>query len=158
MSDPYRIGRALNTPIHKITDFLYIGNRTILENPDLLRTENIKRIVQLLDFRIEPLPEFEFLHIQLTDSEEQSLDQALSLALRFIHLSILNGEKVVVHCNAGVSRSGSIVIAYIMAAYRLNFPKALSIVQEKRACVDPNPGFTRYLSNINLESLRNMID
>jgi protein-tyrosine phosphatase len=158
MSDPYRIGRALNTPMHQITDYIYIGNRTALENPGLLKSEKIKKIVQLLDFRIEPDSFFDFLFIPLSDSEQENLDIALHRSLRFIHSAVLSKQRVLVHCNAGVSRSGSIVTAYLMGAYQLDFPRALSLVQEKRACVDPNPGFTRYLMNINLNSLRNMID
>lgn len=158
MVDPYRIGRALNTPMHQITDYIYIGNRTALYDQKLLKAEGISKILQLLDLELTPDPEYDFLFIQMKDSELQDLSPVLPIALRFIHQATLSHKKILVHCNAGVSRSGSIVVAYIMACLRVPFRQALAIVQEKRACVDPNPGFAEYLDKLNLDQLRNMLD
>lgn len=158
MVDPYRIGRALNTPMHQITDYIYIGNRTALYDQKQLKAEGISKILQLLDFQINPDPEYDFLFIQTSDSEQQNLGLVLPMALRFIHQAALNRQRVLVHCNAGVSRSGSIVIAYLMACLRIPFKQALGLVQEKRACVDPNPGFAEYLEKVSVDQLRNMLD
>ena len=49
------------------------------------------------------------------------------------------------HCHAGVSRSASIVIAYIIRKNRLDFDDAFKMVQEKRPVVYPNKGFTKQL-------------
>ena len=48
---------------------------------------------------------------------------------------------ILVHCFAGVSRSASIVIAYIMAKYNCTFEESFNYVREKRKQVYPNPGF-----------------
>lgn len=158
MVDPYRIGRALNTPMHQVTEFVYIGNRSALGDQKLLKNEGICRILQLLDFQINPEPEYEFFYILMNDSEQQNLGNVLPLALRFIHQAVVNRKKILVHCNAGVSRSGSVVIAYLMAVLRISFNQALAAVQDKRACVDPNPGFAEFLAKVDLDQLRNMID
>jgi len=48
-----------------------------------------------------------------------------------------------VHCAAGVSRSASIVIAYLMKINHWTFENAYSFVKSKRKIIDPNFGFKR---------------
>lgn len=48
------------------------------------------------------------------------------------------GRTVLVHCAAGVLRSASFVIAYIMKKKSLNFKKAYKYVKEKRSVIFPN--------------------
>jgi protein-tyrosine phosphatase len=60
-----------------------------------------------------------------------------------------NGEvkwKVLVHCHAGVSRSSTIVISYLMRKY-INFSlnDALKFVKSKRPIIKPNKGFMKQL-------------
>jgi protein-tyrosine phosphatase len=50
---------------------------------------------------------------------------------------------VLVHCAAGVSRSASVVIYYIMRHFRWSFAKALAHVKAKRSVICPNDGFMR---------------
>lgn len=48
---------------------------------------------------------------------------------------------VLVHCFAGISRSSSGIIAYLMNKYGQTFTEALAYCKAKRPIVDPNPGF-----------------
>lgn len=52
---------------------------------------------------------------------------------------------VLVHCNAGVSRSSSVVIGYLMLRNKLPFEEAHRQVKTARPAVRPNPGFYRQL-------------
>ena len=45
----------------------------------------------------------------------------------------------------GVSRSASIVIAYLIRNYHMTYNEAFKFVKSKRACVKPNPGFVKCL-------------
>lgn len=54
-------------------------------------------------------------------------------------------HKILVHCMMGMSRSASVVIAYLMRYKRMNFPSALYYVKSKRPIVSPNPGFINQL-------------
>lgn len=54
---------------------------------------------------------------------------------------IENNERIVVHCHAGVSRSATAVIAYLMKTSRLNLAEAMKFVQSKRHIVCPNFSF-----------------
>jgi protein-tyrosine phosphatase len=67
--------------------------------------------------------------------------------------SLKNNEAVLVFCALGVSRSASIVIAYIMKKYNKNYEDAIDIVQKKRSIIEPNQGFIKQL--INFENFLN---
>ena len=54
-------------------------------------------------------------------------------------------NKVFVHCAQGVSRSSTIVIAYLMKRYQWNLIKSMQFVANKRDCILPNPGFMQQL-------------
>jgi protein-tyrosine phosphatase len=68
-----------------------------------------------------------------------------------------------VHCQQGVSRSPSIVIAYLIRNHGMSYESALAFVRRKRACVKPNPGFAQALvewvsekSRMTLETLQHV--
>lgn len=50
-----------------------------------------------------------------------------------------------VHCFAGISRSATIVIAYLMHHFDWKLERAFSIVKALRKQVKPNEGFLRQL-------------
>jgi hypothetical protein len=52
---------------------------------------------------------------------------------------------VLVHCAAGVSRSTTVLLAWMMKTYKLSLNKALKIVRDRRPIVNPNHGFLRVL-------------
>ena len=54
---------------------------------------------------------------------------------------------VLVHCYAGVSRSSSFVIAYLIQKYIISFDDAKEKVKKKRPCVHPGDGFVHQLKN-----------
>jgi protein-tyrosine phosphatase len=66
-------------------------------------------------------------------------------AVRFIHSERKGGANVLVHCMAGISRSGTVATAYVMAAEGLAFEAALSRVQMRRPLVQPNSSFIKQL-------------
>ncbi|KAL2813236.1 protein-tyrosine phosphatase-like protein [Aspergillus granulosus] len=49
--------------------------------------------------------------------------------------------RVLVHCNQGISRSGSVIVAYIMKYLSLPYAAALSTARESRGLIGPNIGF-----------------
>jgi hypothetical protein len=53
---------------------------------------------------------------------------------------------VLVHCRAGISRSVSTVIAYLMKRYKMSFGLARKLVVLKRPIIEPNSGFVRILN------------
>ncbi|CAD5123333.1 unnamed protein product [Dimorphilus gyrociliatus] len=56
-----------------------------------------------------------------------------------------NGGKTLVHCVAGVSRSSSICIAYLVKYNSMSLREAYFYVKEKRCIIRPNIGFFKQL-------------
>ena len=87
-------------------------------------------------------------NILLLDIPEQSLtDGHLDEALAFIHQALHqdnNNNKVLVHCNAGVSRSATVIIAYLMQQ-AMTYDQALAVVRQNRPTAQPNRGFAQQL-------------
>ena len=58
-----------------------------------------------------------------------------------------SGGKVLVHCVAGMSRSVSLVLAYLVQREpRMRLAEALRLVKQKRTVVSPNPCFMEQLA------------
>ena len=83
--------------------------------------------------------------ITLADSCLETIIPKVREVKDFIDACLRAGGKVLVHCNDGMSRSGSLVIAYIMQTYGIDFKAALNHVQQRRFCVQPNDGFEQQL-------------
>ena len=69
--------------------------------------------------------------------------------LRYHHSSLLAAmhmSQLPVHCSKGVSRSASIVIAYIMREMKASERGSSGNGQERRRCICPNAGFVEQLT------------
>ena len=75
--------------------------------------------------------------------DEPSYDLAAHFAstYAFISSAISRGDRVLVHCRAGASRSASVVIAYIMQAHNISLADAESLAVSRRPDVCANSGF-----------------
>ena len=85
------------------------------------------------------------------DEENSNLIKYFKECIEFIE----NSGKVFVHCLAGISRSPTIVIAYLMWTKKMSFDDALKFVQSKRFIVYPNPGFREQLQLFEKELIKN---
>ncbi|XP_063521791.1 dual specificity protein phosphatase 22 isoform X11 [Pongo pygmaeus] len=86
-----------------------------------------------------------YLCIPAADSPSQNLTRHFKESIKFIHECRLRGESCLVHCLAGVSRSVTLVIAYIMTVTDFGWEDALHTVRAGRSCANPNVGFQRQL-------------
>ena len=90
--------------------------------------------------------EFSYSRIDMLDSPEADLLGALDQAFAFIDAAKSEGHACLVHCNYGMSRSPSVVIAYLMRSDEsLSLAGALRLVKRKRPVVAPNHGFMAQL-------------
>jgi len=79
--------------------------------------------------------------IELYDMETESLLPNLKTSCEYIENALNTGGKVLVHCAAGVSRSASVMIAYMMWKEKSSFEIALRKVERCRGVIFPNQGF-----------------
>jgi protein-tyrosine phosphatase len=78
---------------------------------------------------------------------EAKLDEAgaLNTSYQFIDEALNGGGHVLVHCAQGVSRSGAILVGYMMRKQGLTYDQAMKIVKPKRPIVEPNHHFKSQL-------------
>lgn len=87
-------------------------------------------------------PEKHYLCVMAADTPDQDLSQFFSVCNDFIHGARLRSNcNVLVHCLAGMSRSVTICIIYIMSISHLNWREALRVVRVGRKIANPNSGF-----------------
>jgi protein-tyrosine phosphatase len=136
------------SPIDQITDNIYLGDFRAADDLNLLRDNGITHIINCAKDIPEVYPDtFDYLSLNLRDTASQDLTEAIIVSLNFIK----KGKKVFIHCKQGVSRSASIVLAYLVKEMGMSYDSALEKVIARRQCVNPNPGFEsqlRYLEEI----------
>ena len=69
-----------------------------------------------------------------------SVKNVLEPAFDFIEGQREQGN-VLVHCAAGVSRSCTLLISYMMKKYKYPYKKCLELVKAARPVANPNQGF-----------------
>ena len=89
---------------------------------------------------------FKYFKIDLNDYIESSILPYIDKCIQFINEN--KSEKIFVHCNAGVSRSPSIIIAYLIKSFNYTFNEAYNFVKNKRSIIKPNDKFMKELQNL----------
>lgn len=52
-----------------------------------------------------------------------------------IQQALSGGGKILVHCNAGLSRSAAVVCAFVMESSKMPYTDAVQHVQSRRCCI-----------------------
>lgn len=64
-----------------------------------------------------------------SDTPDQNLSQYFPVCNDFIHAARLRDGNVLIHCLAGMSRSVTVAVAYIMSVTNLSWREALKVVR-----------------------------
>jgi protein-tyrosine phosphatase len=116
---------------------LYLSDCRTAQQYELLKQHNIEQIVSIgSEFPKHETNEFKILHIDLADKPDENITAYFSAAHAFI-----NQAPTLVHCYAGVSRSATIVLSYLMYTEQLSVKDALIYCVSKRPIINPNIGF-----------------
>ncbi|XP_068196915.1 dual specificity protein phosphatase 22-B-like [Antennarius striatus] len=131
--------------INKVLPDLYLGNIKDARDREQLAKNNITHILSIYDSAAPVLQEMTYLCISASDIPTQNLTKHFKESIMFMHKSRLKREGCLVHCLAGVSRSVTLVVAYIMTVTSLGWEEALAAVKVVRSCAGPNLGFQQQL-------------
>ena len=89
-----------------------------------------------------------YLHIGLEDMDDVILKDHFDEAIHFMETALQNpSNRILVHCNLGISRSTTIILAYVMKTYNATLIEAFKFLRHRRPIVCPNAGFLRQLSD-----------
>jgi hypothetical protein len=80
-------------------------------------------------------------YIDLADTPTADLASVLPVCMEYIQsVWETEGTTLLLHCDAGISRSASVCVAVVMKVCEIPMDTALLFVQAKRPCVCPNSG------------------
>merc|ERR1712176_1621640 len=96
-------------------------------------------------------PEVEYYRVDVEDISREPIELFFPEATEFIHSWISREQPVLVHCRAGVSRSASVIIAYLMTYQGYSLHEAFFLVKSHRSVITPNVGFMEKLCNFEEE-------
>lgn len=132
----------------KITDYLYIGSQDCCEDV-VLKSHCITHV---LSIGVEPTYKYEgveYKFVECLDLPETNIKSVLvEECVPYIKKAMEGDCKVLVHCNAGVSRSSAIVIGFLMLENKLSYGMAYEIVKSARTSIKPNSGFENQLKKL----------
>ncbi|XP_034049335.1 dual specificity protein phosphatase 13-like [Thalassophryne amazonica] len=98
--------------------------------------------------------DFVYCGIPAEDSTHFDLDVYFQPAANFIHEALKAPDgKVLVHCIMGMSRSSTLVLAYLMIYHHIPLKLALQKLIQKRA-IYPNRNFLALLLDLDLQLMR----
>jgi protein-tyrosine phosphatase len=157
----YRAAVENYTPVRelsRIVDGLYLGNWLDAKNKDSLVAAGIKYIVNATRDVLDFYPgDFTYYRIPISDHPAENIAQYLVPAADFIESALpyrtgtvleTTRGNVFVHCHAGISRSASIVIAYLILKRHMSYEDAVALTRRGRGIIRPNPGFQRALEQL----------
>ncbi|ORZ30042.1 protein-tyrosine phosphatase-like protein, partial [Catenaria anguillulae PL171] len=88
----------------------------------------------------------EYLRIAIDDAPKVNIAEFFDVATAFIDSARKRPDgRILVHCYAGVSRSVSMVLAYLIRFHECTLLQAFDVVYRNRPVAQPNEGFARKL-------------
>lgn len=153
--------------LNRILGGIYIGSiQPISEHVSLHGQYEITHILSIIKFEVIPeylvRKSYTLKNIPIDDDLNTNILQYFNESNRFLDGCLYpdefeydpakadfrkkpHGANVYIHCQAGVSRSVSFTIAYLMYRYRLNLKTALHAVKRRRPTALPNDNFMEQL-------------
>ncbi|XP_005805734.1 dual specificity protein phosphatase 7-like [Xiphophorus maculatus] len=128
----------------QILPYLYLGCAKDSSNLDVLGQYNITYILNVtpnLPNVFEHKSHFRYKKIPISDHWSQNLSQFFPEAISFIDEARSKRCGILVHCLAGISRSVTVTVAYLMQRLNLSLNDAYDFVKRKKSNISPNFNF-----------------
>ncbi|CAL9730639.1 tyrosine-protein phosphatase Yvh1p [Monosporozyma unispora] len=154
--------------ITRVLGGIYVGGvQPIVDHLPLMATYNITHILSIIKFTVIPeylvRKSYTLKNIPIDDTEDEDVLQYFNETNTFIDHCLFPNEieydpnlvdfkkkpqhgAIYIHCQAGISRSPTFIIAYLMYRYGLTLKMALYAVKRKRLSIEPNENFMEQLT------------
>ena len=130
----------------QVTTGLYLGGIGAVNLEKLIENRISLVINATVELRLEPVdPEIKVVRVALRDDLNSSICPHLEPTADLIAEHLGRSGSVLVHCAAGISRSASLVIAYLIKHEHHSVRSAFELVQCVRPVIRPNNSFFEQL-------------
>lgn len=131
--------------ISEITEHLLLSGANVLKLDKLRR----KKITCIVNATVEEpstyISGIDYLKISIEDSPFARIDQYFDIVADKIKAVKDRGGRTLVHCVAGVSRSATLCMIYLVKHERMTLRQAYHYVKSARPVIKPNLGFWRQM-------------
>eukprot|EP01116_Phalansterium_solitarium_P013238 TRINITY_DN3046_c0_g1_i3.p1 TRINITY_DN3046_c0_g1~~TRINITY_DN3046_c0_g1_i3.p1 ORF type:complete len:619 (-),score=134.27 TRINITY_DN3046_c0_g1_i3:1606-3426(-) len=137
------MSRQFGPVASQVSDWLYLGGEQPAAALPQLEALGVTHVLNCAGLLCAPMhaPRLGYLTLRLLDGAGQDLISVLPWALDYLESVRQAGGRVYVHCQQGVSRSVSVVVAYEMWRLRCTFAAALERVKRRRPIASPHAAF-----------------
>ncbi|XP_077989327.1 dual specificity protein phosphatase 7-like [Glandiceps talaboti] len=128
----------------EILPYLFLGSAQDSKNIDMLSKRGIKYVLNVtpnMPNCFEHEGDFKYLQIPISDHWSQNLSVFFPEAIDFIEEARQAECGILVHCLAGISRSVTVTVAYLMQKLALSLNDAYDYVKKRKANISPNFNF-----------------
>ncbi|XP_050533399.1 dual specificity protein phosphatase Mpk3 [Daktulosphaira vitifoliae] len=142
-------------PVEILPD-LFLGNAANSEDLEWLKKHRIEYILNVtsdLPNTFEEQGSIKYMQIPISDHIGQNLAGFFPQAIEFIDNGRSQQKGVLVHCLAGISRSVTVMLAYLMAHRQLTLNEAYNMVLKRKTNIDPNFHFMQQLHSFEKQLL-----
>lgn len=131
----------------KISDNLWLGSLDDANNHEFIEKINPSLIISILDdgMKLTKWKDIEYYQIFVKDEEGENIGRYFERCHKLIYNIEQEGGIVFVHCGGGVSRSSTIVIAYIMRTKKIPMIQVKDFIFDCRSIISPNKSFEKQL-------------
>lgn len=154
-------------PATRVLPFLVLGNERDARDSELLQRLGVGYVLHVTPALQQPVsptdtavqqdhcPGLRCKRLPASDSCHQNLKQFFDDAFQFLDEAHASGSNVLVHCHAGISRSPTITVAYLMHHLRLPLVDAYRYLKAKRPIISPNLNFMGQLVELEQKLAQN---
>lgn len=127
----------------KVAEHIYVGGDAVAKDKNILKNNGITHILNCVGFICPEYFRSDFCYrsLWLQDSPSEDITSILYDVFDYFEDVREQSGRIFVHCCQGVSRSTSLVIAYLMWREGQSFDDAFQYVKSARGIADPNMGF-----------------
>ncbi|KAK1396299.1 Protein-tyrosine-phosphatase MKP1 [Heracleum sosnowskyi] len=135
--------RAFDKECSKVVEHIYVGGSAVARDREILGKHGITHILNCVGFVCPEYFKADFVYhtLWLRDRSSEDITSILYDVFDYFEYVKEQQGRVFVHCCQGVSRSTSLVIAYLMWREGKSFDEAFQYVKAAREIADPNIGF-----------------
>jgi protein phosphatase slingshot len=135
-------------------DNVWLGDMDSACDREAMRSLGITRVICAV-YDMDPLfpddPDLIYLKVPVIDKPTADIAKHFDKAIDFIDESVKNRKGVLIHCVYGVSRSSTLVCAYLIKKHGMSVSSAIKHVKARRPHANPNSGFLLQLQAMPVE-------
>jgi protein-tyrosine phosphatase len=138
-------------PSEIVPNFMYLGSWVTANSLRILQDLQVTRVINATDVCDMPFKaEMNYLHCPLDDNPKADIQQFFDQAMLFLKDAQAKHERVLIHCQMGMSRSSTLAVLWVMLEQNVSLKDAVHMVRLCRPFINPNPGFLLQLQRMEM--------